>query len=399
VPAVRPVAAWAATAIAAISAGVSGYLLALLAASARREAPRRLTPSPWRSLILVPAHDEESLLGDTLGALTGLGGGSVSRDVIVVADHCNDRTVAIARRIGVEVLDRREGERGKGRALAWAFDQLNDRLGAYDAVVVVDADTRPAPNLLTEIQRCMQAGARIVQVDNQVSNAQASASAGLRDAAFRLMNTIRPAGKSALGLSAGLRGTGMAFRPDVLRVHGWSTESFVEDFEHHLVLVAAGERVVFTRSTRVRSPMPTSLRVSRDQELRWESARFFLLRRYAAPLLRAAIRHRDIVRADAVADLLIPPQSLLLVVNVVIASASVAARARAGMVLSALATIGQLAFVLLGLRAAGAPATTYRALASTPRLMAQKLLVASTLMSGRGPRRFSRTPREPAPPA
>lgn len=382
------------------AAATAAYLLVLLGAGA---IPRRATDdpeeapggSPWKTLVLIPAHDEEVLLADTLATVGRLERAGGALDVTVVADHCGDETVPVARAAGVRVLDRRTGVRGKGQALAWALAEFGERLDQYDAVVFLDADTRPAVDLLTVMGACMRAGADIVQVDNRVSNAAASTSSGLRDAGFRLMNTIRPLGKTRLGLSAGLRGTGMAFRPAVLRRHGWPTASFVEDFEQHLALVAAGQRVWFTDRTSVQSPMPTSLDVSRDQELRWESARVALLRRWSATLLVGAVRHRDLARADAIVDLLVPPQSLLLGANLLTSGLAASLRARTALRLALLATFGQLTFVLVGLRVAGAPATTFRALLWTPRLVLQKLGIASTLLAGRGPRDFSRTPREP----
>jgi len=63
---------------------------------------------PGRVVVVIPAHDEEALVGEALESVA-----SQTRavdEVIVVADRCSDRTSAIAREHGatvVETTDRR----------------------------------------------------------------------------------------------------------------------------------------------------------------------------------------------------------------------------------------------------------------------------------------------------
>jgi hypothetical protein len=376
---------------------VSAYLLGVLlgAARARRTADAIVAAAPSsRFLILVPAHDEEALIGDTLRAVAEMEGPAAAREVVVVADHCGDRTAQVAASMGAKVLERVDGARGKGAALRWALDRLGD-LDRSTIVVVLDADCAPSRNLLTAIDRRVRAGANVVQADYVVANPGASPASAVRHAAFLLMNTVRPMGKDALGLSAGLRGTGMAFTADVLARRGWDTSTLVEDHEQHCALVAAGERVVFAADAHVSSPMPTSFEGSLEQQLRWDSGRWRLLRRWAPRLLAGALRHRDVVRADTAVDMLIPPQSLLLAGNLAVALGALAVRARLALRFALAALGGQVLFVLGGLRLAGPPAATYRGLLAAPLAVWQKLVIVGRIARGAAPREFVRTPREP----
>src|SRR5205814_8518557 len=119
----------------------------------------------------------------------------------------------------------------------------------------------------------LAAGAAAGQADYVVANPGASWAAALRFAAFRLINTVRPAGRERLGLSAGLLGTGMAFRRDLLRRLPWDAFSVAEDQEYHARLVLAGERVAFAREASVSSAMPAGLRAARTQQERWEGGK------------------------------------------------------------------------------------------------------------------------------
>ena len=83
-------------------------LAALLPARPSPDGPR---PS---CAVLVPAHDEEAGLPATLAALwPQLEAGD---RLLVVADNCTDRTAAVARAAGAEVLERRDPDR-RGKAL------------------------------------------------------------------------------------------------------------------------------------------------------------------------------------------------------------------------------------------------------------------------------------------
>jgi poly-beta-1,6-N-acetyl-D-glucosamine synthase len=94
--------------------------------------------------VLIPAHNEEAVLSDTLQAAARL----VPRSNIhVVSDGSTDRTADIARAADAEVLAL-SPNRGKAGALLagiWHF-QLSRRFGV---VLILDADTRLDPHYLT----------------------------------------------------------------------------------------------------------------------------------------------------------------------------------------------------------------------------------------------------------
>jgi hypothetical protein len=141
--------------------------------------------------------------------------------------------------------------------------------------------------------------------------------------------------------------------------------------------------------------MPTSLHGSRSQQLRWESGRGRVIRRWSPALLHAGVRYRDPVRVHAALEPLVPPQSVLLAAN--LAGGVLALRGpRRTRWLGAANLAGQAGFVAGGLALARAPRTVWRALAFAPVLAAWKLVLLSGLVVGRAPRDWVRTAREPA---
>jgi cellulose synthase/poly-beta-1,6-N-acetylglucosamine synthase-like glycosyltransferase len=397
----RPGARTALAALASIVTGIDVYLLTLLASAARPRAestPRRHRQAdPFAMTVLVPAHDEERMIGSTVAALRRAVPPTGGVSVVVIADNCSDATAEVAARVGATVLQRDDPDRrGKGHALNWALDRLDELGPRADAIAIVDADCQPSAGLLTSLEARLRDGAGAVQAAYAVANPGASIQSSLRFAAFSLMNTVRPLGMERLGLSCGLRGTGMAFRRETLERFRFAPESLVEDTDLHLRLVDAGERVAFAPEASVRSPMPTSASVSRAQQSRWEGGRVALLRTWTAPLLTGGLRRRDPVRLHAWMELLVPPQSVLALAHVLLGVGALASRSRAARRIAALDAAMQAIFVVGGLRVVRAPATVYRALVAAPVLVVQKLGILGRLAVKGAPRTWERTEREAA---
>ena len=137
-------------------------------------------------------------------------------------------------------------------------------------MVFVDADCVASPNLLGVVSEHAAAGASALQVAYRVANAASSTESALRAAGFLLMHDVRAQGKTALGLSSGLFGTGMALSTDVLAQVPWSGSAVTEDTDYHLRLVQAGVVVRYAGRASVASDMPTTARAAREQHLRWE---------------------------------------------------------------------------------------------------------------------------------
>ena len=94
---------------------------------------------PVTVTVLIPAHNEEASVGQTIASLLQQ---SRSPDrVIVVADNCTDRTVERARAAGVEVIESVGNTHKKAGALNQVLAGLLPGLGDNDVVMIMDADT------------------------------------------------------------------------------------------------------------------------------------------------------------------------------------------------------------------------------------------------------------------
>jgi 1,2-diacylglycerol 3-beta-glucosyltransferase len=294
---------------AAIPTSIACAYLALLAAASRRLAPWPQGRPRLRFDIVVPAHDEEGGIAETVKSLLALDYPRELFRVIVVADNCVDETSARAAAAGATVLVRQDAERrGKGYALDYAFRSLQ---GEADAVVVIDADTLVSPGLLGAFASRIEAGAGAVQADYGVRNPRASWRTRLMTIALAMFHVLRSLGRERLGLSCGLRGNGMCFTREVLAKVPHQAFSIVEDLEYGIRLGEAGYRVHYAGEAHVYGEMVTAGKPSRSQRRRWEGGRFLIARSHGPRLLRLALARRDPLLLDLAMDVLVPPLSIL----------------------------------------------------------------------------------------
>ncbi len=275
--------------------------------SRRGAAPALAGPPRTRFDVIVPAHDEERGIAATVESLLTMEFPVAMRRVIVVADNCGDATAERAARAGAMVLERRDPtKRGKGYALSYAFERsIAD--GMADAVVVVDADTTVTRNLLLAFDGRFQRGASAAQAEYAVANREASWRTRLMHIGFTLFHDVRSRGRERLGVSAGLRGNGMAFSVPLLREVPHDAFSIVEDVEYGIRLGLAGHRVHYAGEARVFGEMVASEKASRSQRRRWEGGRWALARSHAPSLVALGLRRRSLLLLDLAADLLVPP--------------------------------------------------------------------------------------------
>lgn len=338
------------SALAAFPLAAAAYL-ALLALASRRERPPIARPPQLRFDVVVPGHDEESGIAETVRSLLRLDYPAPLFRVLVVADNCTDATAQRAREAGATVVLERvdPANRGKGFALAHAFERVQAD-GLADAVVVIDADTTVDRQLLRAFSARLERGALAIQAEYQVRAANDTWRTRLLHLALALFHTTRSLGRERLHLSCGLRGNGMCFAREVLGRVPYCAFSIVEDLEYGLRLGEAGVRVAFAGEVAVRGEMPSGEQASRSQRRRWEGGRRQLRRELGLAMLARALRRRNALLLDLSLDLLIPP--LATVVGALIAVAALgAASALAGWPVPVALSMCAASAILLGLYA------------------------------------------------
>ncbi len=268
--------------------------------------PRRDPPpsaDPRKIAVLIPAHNEALLISDTVRSVFTQTYPKDRYAVWVIADNCSDETASLAREAGAHVLER-TGNPGKGQG-------LNDALRAlmqedWAAFVVLDADSEFHPQSLEMLDRQLAHGAEVIQIRIAVQNPADSMVTRTMELSQASYNAMRPRGRTALGLSAGINGNGFCLTREVVERVPYLAHSIVEDIEYHMLLLKAGIRVRFLDSVWVKAQIPIGGRGERVQRVRWERGRILTIRNYAPRLLRDLL-HGDPFAVDGLVDVLMPP--------------------------------------------------------------------------------------------
>lgn len=402
---IRFIVAAGAGVVGALTALWSGYLaLMTFAAWRARRAGRHdtqlqvLATTPIR--VLVPAHNEEQLIAETMKRLAAIDYPSHLLGVHVVADNCTDRTAEIVREWGFNAHERHDLDSpGKGPALGWLLDELPVDDRAEASIVLIDADTIVDTSLLRVFDGRFVSGDDVIQGYYAVRDADSGGNIGFRAAALAVRHYVRPLGRTELGGSSGLFGNGMAFRETVARTHAWS-DHLVEDIEMGLNILLEGGEVAYAADAVVEAEMPVNLEDADSQNQRWEAGRAQIMASFGPRLVDAA-RHRRHGRRwpyiDALLDLTLPPITLLVAATGLSAGlVRLLARGRLakfGLAVGLVSLAVQVGHVLSALRMVGAPPAVYRALLSVPGQILWKLRLVTRMIVRRGPDGWVRTAR------
>jgi cellulose synthase/poly-beta-1,6-N-acetylglucosamine synthase-like glycosyltransferase len=292
---------------------IFAYLFFLAIASLWPEKPLVAVAPKNRFALVIPAHNEAELIGDTLSSIRASDYPQDLYEIIVVADNCEDDTKKIVEGQKVNCWQRTDLEnRGKGNVLKWVFPRLLE-YGDHDAYVVIDADTHLEKDFLQRINDHFCNGAQVVQGYSQVRHPEFSPMESLAFLGFALNRNLRYRGRSRLGWTSNLMGTGMCFLRTVIENHGWNTTTMVEDIEYEMMLHLNGIRVLFASDAKINVELHRNVNQSQEQRTRWDMGKFEVRNYYLPRLLKEGFTRKDISYFDSAMELILPPFSLLCV--------------------------------------------------------------------------------------
>lgn len=275
--------------------------------------PRSLSAGMPSTVILVPAHNEALIIGETLEKLNLALPDRAS--ILVIADNCSDHTAAVVRELGYLVLERSDPERrGKGYALAHGRDHLSG--SPPECIIVFDADCRSDRQSLADLARHCRAHMLPVQAGYIFeADRAASPKVQISSFAFWLKNVVRQRGASRVGGAAILTGTGMAFPWASFDQLALATGNIVEDLAMCVELTRSGRGPIFLDQAMVTS-VAASEGATLEQRARWEHGYISTAGNHAVPMIWHGLRTWSWPPLWLGLHLLVPPLALLFFLSV-----------------------------------------------------------------------------------
>ncbi|MGN0746093.1 MAG: glycosyltransferase family 2 protein [Aristaeellaceae bacterium] len=246
-----------------------------------------------RFLVLVPAHNEERVIGDIIDNLTRMDYPRELYDFYIIADNCTDRTAEVARAAGAKVIethkDSPDAPTGKPIALKKALDSLGDYHKNYDLLMIFDADNLMDTNMFREVnsQYLDKGKPDLIQCYLGAKNKEGYV-AWFYYTSYTVTNRFFQLAKHRRGLNCSVGGTGYAIATEYVHDRGgWTTMSLTEDIEIQVEATEDGRRILWNHNVRVYDEKPTSFKASLRQKIRWGQGHWFVALRNTRKICRA----------------------------------------------------------------------------------------------------------------
>ncbi|MDN4610176.1 glycosyltransferase family 2 protein [Arthrobacter burdickii] len=230
--------------------------------------------------VLIPAHNEEASLPQTIASLKSQS--HRPERIIVVADNCTDATVHLAREAGVEVIESVDNTKKKAGALNQALTAILPQQGDNDVVMVMDADTQLDDGFLAGAVARFTGDRALMAVGGLFYGEQGHGLIGQfqRNEYIRYARQMRRRRGRVLVLT----GTASLFRPVALRTVAesrgtsipgavgdvYDTVALTEDNELTIALKSLGGLMVSPQECTVVTELMPSWRTLWNQRLRWQ---------------------------------------------------------------------------------------------------------------------------------
>ncbi|MGN6618635.1 MAG: glycosyltransferase [Ilyomonas sp.] len=230
-----------------------------------------------RIAILVPAYKEDNVILSTAHNLLNLNYPVEFYDVYIIADSFKAETLKQLAQLPVNLIEVSFEESTKAKALNKAFETIKKN---YHIALICDADNMLSKDFLKKINNVFVDGAKAVQGRRVAKNMDTSF-AILDGSSEAINNHIFRKGANAVGLSASLIGSGMAFQYDLVK-EIMSEINAVGGFDKMLQLkvVQKGVSIEYLDNAFVFDEKVDSPLAFRHQRKRWVSSQFIYLNKF-----------------------------------------------------------------------------------------------------------------------
>jgi cellulose synthase/poly-beta-1,6-N-acetylglucosamine synthase-like glycosyltransferase len=265
--------------------------------------------------ILMPAHNESAIIALTLGTLIPELPDDNPKSIVLIADNCTDNTAALARSMGVSVLERSDtNNRGKGFALDFGIRHLSKN-NPPDVLVIIDADCVTDKNSLVTLINLVFSINRPAQMTNIMRVIEkASIKQKIAGFAWLLKNKIRPFAMHKMGFPVALSGTGMALPWLLLKNVQIGHGNIVEDMQLGIDCAINGFLPAFCSDAVIYSDFPEQSSAELSQRTRWEHGHLQTIFLQVPTLIKESWRQKNFRLMAFACDIGVPPLSLLVLI-------------------------------------------------------------------------------------
>lgn len=238
--------------------------------------------------VLIPCYKDDRVILQTASSAAAHNYPSELFQVIVIADHLQERTLAQLSAIpNVRVLEVQFDVSTKAKSMHTALQQIDPN--QYPITMVLDADNLLSEGCLYEVSAAFTAGFQAIQCHRTAKNEDTPV-ALLDGISEEINNNLFRAGQRFIGHPAAIIGSGMAFATSLIRdilslpsIH----DNPGEDREIDVELLRRGIDIAFLKGVYVYDEKVPSTEVFQKQRVRWLEAQITHMKLLLGPSFKA----------------------------------------------------------------------------------------------------------------
>lgn len=242
--------------------------------------------------IMIPAHNEEKVIYNTIRSLLLLNYPKDKYEIIVINDNSSDKTKDELERakndydgnnLKVINTDKITGGKGKSNALNIGFNYSNG-----DYIAIYDADNTAEKNalkyLITRIHYDNSLGAVIGKF--RTRNKKSSILTRFINIETLSFQWMSQGGRWNLFNLCTIPGTNFVIRRDIInKLGGWDTKAIAEDTEISFRIYKLGYKIAFMPLAVTWEQEPETVKVWFKQRTRWAKGNIYVISKYMKVLL------------------------------------------------------------------------------------------------------------------
>jgi cellulose synthase/poly-beta-1,6-N-acetylglucosamine synthase-like glycosyltransferase len=235
--------------------------------------------------ILIPAHNEEKVIGHTLEAMLRLEYPREKLKIVVINDGSTDTTRDIINRFAaadarVELFDvpRGQGGKGKSRALNLGVQHITSEI-----IAIYDADNTPDKDALRYLVAQLLLHKDLGAVIGKFRTVNKNATLLTRFINIETLSfqSMLQAGRWQMHNIATLPGTNFVMRTSIIRqLHGWDEEALTEDSELSIRIYEEGYKIKFIPYAITYEQEPQEWHVWIQQRMRWVRGNNYVINKF-----------------------------------------------------------------------------------------------------------------------
>ena len=271
--------------------------------------------------LIIPARNEAAVIAQLIESIRRCDYPQENLHIFVVAHNCTDDTAEVARRCGADVTVY-EYDNPEENTMGYAFRYLFSRIeedggtGRFDGFFLFNADNILDKDFFTRMNDAYWYYDRkcVITSYRNSKNFGANLISGLYGMYFTVGCCLESRGRTVLGCSTRVQGTGYLINPEIVK-DGWPYVSLTEDWEFTADQVLMGNNVRYCDEAVFYDEQPTDLRIMWRQRVRWSRGHMLACFARFGDMVRAIFRKGTSNRGsvyDITANLL--PSPLFVVV-------------------------------------------------------------------------------------